>query len=97
MPTDLSLGKLRRATDPANVDVNNTANSKLAEDAAGTTSDNSDVSMSAFAIDSSSNFGPEQVIVSFELVTSNTVHFGGKILQNDSHFLLITFQPISFR
>ena len=44
--------------------------------------------MSAFAIDSSSNFGPEQVIVSFELVTSNTVHFGGKIIQNDSHFLL---------
>lgn len=38
--TDLSLGKLRRATDPANVSSNTTANSKLRADAAGTDSGN---------------------------------------------------------
>lgn len=49
---DLSLGKLRRATDPANVSADNTANSKLGSDAADTTSANSNVSMSDFSISS---------------------------------------------
>ena len=48
--TDLSLGKLRRATDPANVSSNTTANSKLRADAAGTDSGNN-FKISEFAID----------------------------------------------
>ena len=48
--TDLSLGKLRRATDPANVSSDTTANSKLASDAAGATSDNTNYKMSDFSI-----------------------------------------------
>ena len=38
--TNLSLGKLRRATDPANVSSDSTANSKLRADAAGVSSGN---------------------------------------------------------
>ena len=49
--TDLSLGKLRRATDPANISSDSTANSKLASDAAGATSDNANYKISEFAID----------------------------------------------
>jgi hypothetical protein len=48
--TDLSLGKLRRATDPANVSSDTTANSKLRADAAGTDSGNN-FKISEFAID----------------------------------------------
>ena len=48
--TDLSLGKLRRATDPANVSSNTTADSKLRADAAGTDSGNN-FKISEFAID----------------------------------------------
>ena len=48
--TDLSLGKLRRATDPANVSSNTTANSKLRADAAGVSSGNN-FKISEFAID----------------------------------------------
>ena len=49
---NLSLGKLRRATDPANVSADNTANSKLASDAAGSTTDNQNYKMSDFSISS---------------------------------------------
>ena len=48
--TDLSLGKLRRATDPANVSSDSTANSKLRADAAGVSSGNN-FKISEFAID----------------------------------------------
>ena len=48
--TDLSLGKLRRATDPANVSSNTTADSKLRADAAGADSGNN-FKISEFAID----------------------------------------------
>ena len=48
--TDLSLGKLRRATDPANVSSNTTADSKLRADAAGVSSGNN-FKISEFAID----------------------------------------------
>ena len=48
--TDLSLGKLRRATDPANVSSDTTANSKLRADAAGVSSGNN-FKISEFAID----------------------------------------------
>ena len=48
--TDLSLGKLRRATDPANVSSNTTANSKLRADAAGVSSGNN-FKISEFAVD----------------------------------------------
>ena len=80
MPTDLSLGKLRRATDPANVDVNNTANSKLAEDAAGTTSDNSDVSMSAFAIDSVAMSASNSGLKGFKFVDESTTTHGYEVV-----------------
>jgi len=49
---DLSLGKLRRATDPGNVSSDTTANSKLASDAAGATSDNANYKLSDFSISS---------------------------------------------
>ena len=48
--TDLSLGKLRRATDPANVSSDSTANSKLRADAAGVSSGNN-FKISEFAVD----------------------------------------------
>jgi len=48
--TDLSLGKLRRATDPANVSSNTTADSKLRADAAGVSSGNN-FKISEFAVD----------------------------------------------
>jgi len=48
--TDLSLGKLRRATDPANVSSDTTANSKLRADAAGVSSGNN-FKISEFAVD----------------------------------------------
>ena len=48
--TNLSLGKLRRATDPANVSSNTTANSKLRADAAGVSSGNN-FKISEFAVD----------------------------------------------
>ena len=48
---NLSLGKLRRATDPANVSSDTTADSKLRADAGGTTSGN-DFKMSDFSISS---------------------------------------------
>ena len=38
--TNLSLGKLRRATDPGNVSSDSTANSKLRADSAGVSSGN---------------------------------------------------------
>ena len=80
MPTDLSLGKLRRATDPANVDVNNTANSKLAEDAAGTTSDNSDVAMSAFAIDAVAMSASNSGLKGFKFVDESTTTHGYEVV-----------------
>jgi hypothetical protein len=49
--TDLSLGKLRRATDPASISSNTTGDSRLAADAAGATSDNANYKISEFAID----------------------------------------------
>ena len=48
--TNLSLGKLRRATDPANVSSDSTANSKLRADAAGVSSGNN-FKISEFAVD----------------------------------------------
>ena len=48
--TDLSLGKLRRATDPGNVSSDSTANSKLRADAAGVSSGNN-FKISEFAVD----------------------------------------------
>ena len=48
--TDLSLGKLRRATDPANVSSNTTADSTLRGNAAGADSGNN-FKISEFAID----------------------------------------------
>ncbi len=47
---NLSLGKLRRATDPANIAANDTADTKLGEDAGDTTSANADVGMSEFSV-----------------------------------------------
>ena len=49
--TDLSLGKLRRATDPGNVS-NDTTEGALGSNAAGTTSANADVQMSDFTLTS---------------------------------------------
>ena len=48
--TNLSLGKLRRATDPGNVSSDSTANSKLRADAAGVSSGNN-FKISEFAVD----------------------------------------------
>ena len=48
--TNLRLGKLRRATDPANVSSDSTANSKLRADAAGVSSGNN-FKISEFAVD----------------------------------------------
>ena len=48
--TNLTLGKLRRATDPANVSSDSTANSKLRADAAGVSSGNN-FKISEFAVD----------------------------------------------
>ena len=48
--TNLSLGKLRRATDPANVSSDSTANSKLRADAAGVSSGNN-FKISEFEVD----------------------------------------------
>ena len=52
--TNLSLGKLRRATDPANVSSDSTANSKLRADAAGVSSGNN-FKISEFAVDEASS------------------------------------------
>lgn len=49
--TDLSLGKLRRATDPASISSDTTGDSTLAANAAGATSDNANYQISDFAID----------------------------------------------
>jgi hypothetical protein len=48
--TDLSLGKLRRATDPGNIAANNTADSTLRANAAGASSGNN-FKISEFAVD----------------------------------------------
>jgi hypothetical protein len=47
---DLSLGKLRRATDPGNISSDTTGDSTLAANAAGATSDNANYQMSDFSI-----------------------------------------------
>lgn len=49
---DLSLGKLRRATDPGNISSDTTANSKLASDAAGATTSDANYKFSEFSISS---------------------------------------------
>jgi hypothetical protein len=49
--TDLSLGKLRRATDPASISSDTTGDSTLAANAAGATSDNANYKISEFAVD----------------------------------------------
>ena len=43
---------------------------------------------SAFEINQNLDIGEEQTLLSLELSTKNTVHFGGKILQKDSEILL---------
>lgn len=43
---------------------------------------------SAFEINQNLDIGEEQTLLSLELATQNTVHFGGKILQKDSEIFL---------
>ena len=43
---------------------------------------------SAFEINQNLDIGEEQTLLSLKLATQNTVHFGGKILQNDSEIFL---------
>jgi len=43
---------------------------------------------SAFEINQDLDIGEEQTLLSLELATQNTVHFGGKILQKDSEIFL---------
>ena len=52
------------------------------------TGNNSRYNFSAFEINQNLDLGEEKSLLSVELVTENTVHFGGKILQNNSEIIL---------
>ena len=74
--TDLSLAKLRRATDPGNVGDYTTL-SRLGADCAGATSDNANYSIGEFSIDSVDNSLTGYLWVDEQTSETYTMTFGG--------------------